>query len=343
MKKSIFPLILLLVVCFSLPLLLKVSEGMCTMDSSDNEFVSSIPIQSTPELIPVQSPLWNTYPADAYYSQVGSKFDSHTGSHDGPLSGVPEMVHPQENPGFLQSIQNWIHTWFKQFNKLENFDVSGNVSDLSSNLLTDPSSNSTSTTSTSSLSSTQSTGPMSSGPISSGSGPISADPMSSGPMSTDPLSTGPMQSLPTSQPFPDPMSLDPNSSIPVPYGPGQNYASTDIPMSYPPMPSDIQPPPVQPVPQPVPQPVSPQALPPGPAPTSVDYGAMLTLLEKEFSDLKNKQNTNQIKCIADFATNIGEELCCGQTGVLQDTRYVCPSNQPTCSNFKCGSKFGTCS
>ena len=49
-----------------------------------------------------------------------------------------------------------------------------------------------------------------------------------------------------------------------------------------------------------------------------------------------------LKCIADFGTNIGENLCCGQTGVLQNTEYVCPSAKPTCQNFKCGSKFGTC-
>jgi hypothetical protein len=49
-----------------------------------------------------------------------------------------------------------------------------------------------------------------------------------------------------------------------------------------------------------------------------------------------------LKCVADFGTNIGENLCCGQTGVLQNTQYVCPSVKPTCQNFKCGSKFGTC-
>ena len=52
---------------------------------------------------------------------------------------------------------------------------------------------------------------------------------------------------------------------------------------------------------------------------------------------------DKIPCIADFATNVGDALCCGQTGVLQNTKYVCPANAPKCSNFKCGSKFGTCS
>jgi len=49
-----------------------------------------------------------------------------------------------------------------------------------------------------------------------------------------------------------------------------------------------------------------------------------------------------IKCIADFGTKIGDNLCCGQTGVLQDTKYTCPNTLPYCSDFKCGSKFGTC-
>jgi len=49
-----------------------------------------------------------------------------------------------------------------------------------------------------------------------------------------------------------------------------------------------------------------------------------------------------IKCVADFGTSVGDPLCCGQEGVLQDTRYVCPNTLKKCSNFKCGSAFGTC-
>jgi len=49
-----------------------------------------------------------------------------------------------------------------------------------------------------------------------------------------------------------------------------------------------------------------------------------------------------IKCIADFGTSVGDPLCCGQEGVLQDTRYVCPNTLRKCSNFRCGSAFGTC-
>jgi len=49
-----------------------------------------------------------------------------------------------------------------------------------------------------------------------------------------------------------------------------------------------------------------------------------------------------IKCIADFGTSVGDPLCCGQEGVLQDTKYVCPNTLQKCSNFKCGSAFGSC-
>jgi hypothetical protein len=52
--------------------------------------------------------------------------------------------------------------------------------------------------------------------------------------------------------------------------------------------------------------------------------------------------TEDIKCIADFGTNIGDDLCCGQSGVLTDTKFVCPSNYSKCENMKCGSKYGVC-
>lgn len=59
-------------------------------------------------------------------------------------------------------------------------------------------------------------------------------------------------------------------------------------------------------------------------------------------DTCNIDKTEQIKCIADFGTNIGDKLCCGQSGILTDTKYVCPSNYSKCKNMKCGSKYGVC-
>ena len=64
-----------------------------------------------------------------------------------------------------------------------------------------------------------------------------------------------------------------------------------------------------------------------------------------YSGGTNKSSRNcsaKIKCIADFGTEIGDALCCGQLGVLKDTKYVCPSVAPTCSNFDCKTQFGYC-
>jgi hypothetical protein len=78
---------------------------------------------------------------------------------------------------------------------------------------------------------------------------------------------------------------------------------------------------------------------------STNYAAWFDSLGKQYENLykKYKRETKPIKCIADFATDVGDELCCGQEGVLQNTKYVCPDTLPTCSNFECGSQFGTCS
>lgn len=57
---------------------------------------------------------------------------------------------------------------------------------------------------------------------------------------------------------------------------------------------------------------------------------------------EDEDKNEKTKCIAHFGTNVGEPLCCNQSGVLQNTKYVCPNNTPTCANFKCGSEFGTC-
>lgn len=50
------------------------------------------------------------------------------------------------------------------------------------------------------------------------------------------------------------------------------------------------------------------------------------------------------KCIANYGTNIGDPLCCGQKGILQyfASKYVCPASKPTCSNYVCGKKYGIC-
>jgi len=54
-------------------------------------------------------------------------------------------------------------------------------------------------------------------------------------------------------------------------------------------------------------------------------------------------STDKLKCVANNGTPIGASLCCGQPGTLDNTKYICPSEYPTCTGYKCGSKFGTCS
>lgn len=70
------------------------------------------------------------------------------------------------------------------------------------------------------------------------------------------------------------------------------------------------------------------------------YDALKPTPKEEPKTTKKEQ-----KCIANYDTDIGEKLCCGQKGVLQKyaSEYVCPKSKPTCSGFVCGDSYGTCS
>ena len=76
--------------------------------------------------------------------------------------------------------------------------------------------------------------------------------------------------------------------------------------------------------------------------TAQSAGGTSSQTSNSTSSSSSSGSSDPIKCIADFGTEKGESLCCGQTGVLQSTKYVCPNTLPYCSDFKCGSKFGTC-
>lgn len=54
------------------------------------------------------------------------------------------------------------------------------------------------------------------------------------------------------------------------------------------------------------------------------------------------QVNKTFKCLADNGTNIGEPLCCGQKGVVQNTKYICPAEYPNCFGYICGEKWGQC-
>ena len=49
-----------------------------------------------------------------------------------------------------------------------------------------------------------------------------------------------------------------------------------------------------------------------------------------------------MKCLANNGAKVGDPLCCGQTGVVQNTKYNCPSEYPTCVGYKCGQSWGKC-
>jgi len=50
-----------------------------------------------------------------------------------------------------------------------------------------------------------------------------------------------------------------------------------------------------------------------------------------------------IKCLANNGAKPGDPLCCGQDGVVQNTKYNCPSEYPYCVGYKCGESWGKCS
>ena len=45
---------------------------------------------------------------------------------------------------------------------------------------------------------------------------------------------------------------------------------------------------------------------------------------------------------ASFGSNIGDPLCCEQPGVVQNTKFICPSELPSCMGYKCGESWGKC-
>jgi len=52
---------------------------------------------------------------------------------------------------------------------------------------------------------------------------------------------------------------------------------------------------------------------------------------------------SNVKCLADNGAVVGDPLCCGQDGVVQNTKYNCPSEYPHCIGYKCGETWGKCS
>lgn len=60
------------------------------------------------------------------------------------------------------------------------------------------------------------------------------------------------------------------------------------------------------------------------------------------TDTTSSTCSNDIPCLAHNGAVVGDPLCCGQSGVLQNTKYNCPASAPYCEGYKCGSSWGKC-
>ncbi len=50
-----------------------------------------------------------------------------------------------------------------------------------------------------------------------------------------------------------------------------------------------------------------------------------------------------IKCMSDYGSNIGDPLCCNQTGTVTDSKFICPQEVPICSGYsKDDNMYGYC-
>ena len=67
------------------------------------------------------------------------------------------------------------------------------------------------------------------------------------------------------------------------------------------------------------------------------------LLEYNYFTTKNNE-TPFIKCVANHGSNVGDPLCCDQNGVINDTKFICPQEVPTCIGYsKDENIYGYCS
>ena len=71
----------------------------------------------------------------------------------------------------------------------------------------------------------------------------------------------------------------------------------------------------------------------------IDTGS---LLESNYFT-SEKDTSPFIKCIANYGTNIGDPVCCNQDDTLNDTKYVCPQEVPTCTGYSLNDNvYGFC-
>lgn len=61
----------------------------------------------------------------------------------------------------------------------------------------------------------------------------------------------------------------------------------------------------------------------------------------EYNYFNSQSNTPFVKCIADYGSSIGDPLCCNQKGYVEDTKYICPEEVPTCRGYS-DNAYGYC-
>ena len=76
--------------------------------------------------------------------------------------------------------------------------------------------------------------------------------------------------------------------------------------------------------------------------TAFPSDSCLAELQSTTEQATTEQANNNFKCVADNGANIGEPLCCGQQGVVQNTKYNCPAEYPKCFGYVCGESWGQC-
>ena len=77
--------------------------------------------------------------------------------------------------------------------------------------------------------------------------------------------------------------------------------------------------------------------------TEVSSNATTTTTTTSSTDTTSSTcSSTDIPCLANNGAVVGDPLCCGQSGVLQNTKYNCPASAPYCEGYKCGSSWGKC-
>ena len=48
------------------------------------------------------------------------------------------------------------------------------------------------------------------------------------------------------------------------------------------------------------------------------------------------------ECVADFGSNSGDNVCCGQEGTINDDNKICDAYAPKCIGYRFGQNYGIC-